>query len=590
MKWAVLAALIVNSLVFVTKSQSIELVLGFTEICFVGLIYEKKHKYMAFYDALYWVIIGGAIICSMLYTTQGKVGIDAYSLIFIYLINGIFNITLAEVATTYAPFKNLYGFEVVIQKPPTIVVFLIHLCIAGILGPFMLYMVFNSWNFEKEVKNKVFENSKQAANYINDQFSHWSSADRRALKLKSLLQIGYVNDIIKAGTIASTMNIQLLDSKNEVLASNFSKDKNNTFDLLSNWKKQRISDNFYIWLPDKNYYLDISSKWDRAFYLYESSMFDFKILVKVPIIDYRDELFTNYLLQARIIMIFSILIAFLILIIKNFIVRSLSLLLNTSTNLPEKLKRQQGIFWPESSIFEVSILTNNFKAMSEELGNMIMEYKSMYNSLENKTNQLIDSEKRLHEMAYYDALTGLPNRHYFTNNLKFLFEEMAKDNKTTVDVMLIDLDRFKQVNDTHGHLAGDLLLKIVSERLIDILNYYPKDNHFVSRMGGDEFVVVINDLNESETKLLAQSIITELKKPIKLEARGVFIGASIGISVYPYNGDNMVEIMKNADKAMYAAKESGGNQYRFYSSINNVGISQKMCLEQDIYKAFERKD
>jgi len=587
-KLAVLASLFVNGAVFFWVNQDIVLILSFLEMCFIGFVGNKRRNQMAFLDAVYWIFFGGCINCLAMYIYQGKVGIEVLSIILIYLLNGIFNITLADILTTYEPFRKLFGFHNVIKKQPTILVFLVDFSIVGILGPFLLFLIFSSLNFDKEVKNKTFENSKATEDYINSQISKWSSADIRSLKLKSLVQIRRLENLIKGEALSSNVSIQVLNN-DKVYASNISTDKNSLLDRMEKGKSEKIFENFYIWKPLKKYYIDISRSWYDSIYIYKSSIYDFKLIIKTPVNQYSTELLNSFIQQALIILTFSALIAFLILFIKKFIVGSLSMLLDTSTGLPKKLKTNQSILWPHSGIFELSILTNNFKSMSEELRNMIMEYKGMYENLEKKTIQLIDSEKKLHDMAYYDALTGLPNRHYFTNNLESM-SDWDETNQPLVNVIMIDLDRFKKVNDTLGHLAGDLLLKTVAERLNGILNNYHSNKHLISRLGGDEFIIIINDLNEKDIIVLAKSIIEELKKPIKLQIQDVIIGSSIGISTYPCDGKSMVEIVKNADMAMYSSKEVGGNNYCLYKRIKGIGNNPKMILEDDMNKAFEQKE
>jgi diguanylate cyclase (GGDEF)-like protein len=146
-------------------------------------------------------------------------------------------------------------------------------------------------------------------------------------------------------------------------------------------------------------------------------------------------------------------------------------------------------------------------------------------------------------------------------------------------VMFLDLDRFKLTNDTFGHSAGDQLLKHVGARLADCV----REGDTVGRFGGDEFGIVLADMRTPEdARLVAQKILDVLQVPFELEGHEVFITTSIGISLYPADSDDDMELMKNADTAMYRAKESGRNKYEFFSKDMNARSAQRLNLENNL--------
>lgn len=195
-----------------------------------------------------------------------------------------------------------------------------------------------------------------------------------------------------------------------------------------------------------------------------------------------------------------------------------------------------------------------------------------------------DAEERVRQLAHYDELTGLPNRTLFQIELqRALVAAHALD--TRLALMFIDLDRFKIINDTLGHDAGDLVLVEVAQRLRASL----RDTDIVARLGGDEFVVLIEGIEaNSEAAAVAQKVLEQIGRPIAIDERDYSVTASIGISQYPTDGQDVQALRKNADLAMYRAKEKGKNQYEFYSVYMSRRSSQQLALEADLRQALER--
>ncbi|WP_191992054.1 bifunctional diguanylate cyclase/phosphodiesterase [Bacillus aerolatus] len=196
-----------------------------------------------------------------------------------------------------------------------------------------------------------------------------------------------------------------------------------------------------------------------------------------------------------------------------------------------------------------------------------------------------ETEETIRQMAYQDTLTGLPNRRLFNEYLTESLKE-AEDNKTLAAVAFLDLDRFKLINDSMGHTFGDLLLKSVAERLQACLG----TQNVVSRNGGDEFTIILKDTTEQEAENTAKRIIHSLTRPFYLEDHEVFITTSIGLSMYPKDGKDEETLIKNADTAMYDAKEQGRNGFSFFKPENDMKISQRLQLENELRMALERNE
>jgi diguanylate cyclase (GGDEF)-like protein/PAS domain S-box-containing protein len=196
------------------------------------------------------------------------------------------------------------------------------------------------------------------------------------------------------------------------------------------------------------------------------------------------------------------------------------------------------------------------------------------------------AEAELHRMAYYDSLTGLPNRLLFNDRLHHALSD-AKRRGRFVALMLLDIDRFKVVNDTMGHEAGDVLLREIATRLQGSI----RETDTVSRLGGDEFVLVFSDIAESQhIARLAQLVLAQFSAPITIGNREIFSSASIGVALYPTDTDDGDSLLKFADSAMYHAKESGRNNYQFYSQEMTASAQGRMNLESELRHAVDRGD
>ena len=197
-------------------------------------------------------------------------------------------------------------------------------------------------------------------------------------------------------------------------------------------------------------------------------------------------------------------------------------------------------------------------------------------------SELKEHQARLDFMAHHDALTRLPNRAMVETRLEQEIEQ-AHRHKQNLAVLFIDLDRFKIVNDSFGHPAGDELLCQVAGRLEARL----REGDMLARLGGDEFLLLANTLNDKQdAAVVARDIISALSEPFMLSGNNeVFIGGSIGISLFPSDGSDVTELMKNADAAMYFAKENGRNQFSFYTRELNADARGKLAMENELRRA-----
>ena len=235
-------------------------------------------------------------------------------------------------------------------------------------------------------------------------------------------------------------------------------------------------------------------------------------------------------------------------------------------------KRKNGEIYPEWIVISCRL----------DLDKNIEGYVALFSDI---TKRKSDEAIILHQ-ANYDALTGLPNRNLFEDRLK-QSQKLCQRNKTEAALFFIDLDRFKYVNDTFGHLAGDLLLQLVSTRLESCI----RKSDTVARLGGDEFAIIIPEISHtSVVEKIAKKILASLTQPFILEGNQAYISCSIGIVTHSCDATTSEQLIANADSAMYKAKTKGRNRYEFFDKDLSTKNKERNLLENDIYNAIERNE
>lgn len=208
------------------------------------------------------------------------------------------------------------------------------------------------------------------------------------------------------------------------------------------------------------------------------------------------------------------------------------------------------------------------------------------------------TEAKIAHLAYHDTLTKLPNRYLLQDRLTQTIESAKKYNRQMA-ILFLDLDQFKRINDTLGHDIGDKLLQQIAKRL---LKYVRKSDtvarleendirNTVARLGGDEFTILLTEVRHiQDTAIVAQRIQDLFSKSFKVQGHEIFVSFSIGIAVFPYNGENAASLLKNADTAMYQAKKNGRNNFQFYTESMNVVTLERFSIENKLRKALDNRE
>src|SRR6202021_1144019 len=196
------------------------------------------------------------------------------------------------------------------------------------------------------------------------------------------------------------------------------------------------------------------------------------------------------------------------------------------------------------------------------------------------------AEERVQYLAYYDALTGLPNRTFLGDRLTKALAD-ARRKKYKIAILFLDIDRFKDINDSLGHSVGDLFLQEVAERI----KSFAREQDIVARLGGEEFLVMLTHIEDiSDAAVAAERLMDAMTAEFVVEGHPLNVSCSVGISIFPQHGAGGEGLMKKADAAMYSVKENGRNNYRFFIEDMNAQVAERLSLENGLRKALDKNE
>lgn len=263
------------------------------------------------------------------------------------------------------------------------------------------------------------------------------------------------------------------------------------------------------------------------------------------------------------------------------------------TNVQNGFNAQQRILWPLAlalvvliSVICIIVLRQRNKRQLMLLSSLQKKVANADQRMQKEVEERQIAEQRILQLANYDELTGLPNRAILNQTIT---QSLAKSKrfKKQLAVLFIDLDRFKLINDTLGHNAGDYVLKTVSERFKQCI----RESDTIARLGGDEFVILLEELADPKYVAgVAQKLVGAAQQPFVIQGQECHVTASIGISTYPGDGKDAGTLLKNADIAMYRAKEQGKNNFQYYSEQMNMHSLQRLALESSLRHALDRNE
>ncbi|OME87266.1 hypothetical protein BK120_04610 [Paenibacillus sp. FSL A5-0031] len=551
------------------------------EAAFTGLLLRKYKNQLFGIDAVFWVLVGMPAIYWFYSFHSTLITQDLLLIAGIIAMNGLFNALFAEIIYQYMPLRKWSGFARSQQGPNSFSKVLFHFSIGIVFISFLLNIFINSLSSIKEVSLYVERISSIEVNRILESLDKWQAVSTEVEKQD---QIAFLQLALGKHSGNSIISVTNIDQK--VIASSAPKTVGEMLDFSKESSITPINKKSYLVMPDLKKYSWHFQTWHDGNLIYKDKLqaTDWLIYVDFPIKNHQKYLFSKYFIHFVYMIglaFFAVILAYLI---NWWLSRSLTRLARATTNLPLKLQEMNTLEWPRSSIVEIHSLIANFKHMSTNLIHMFQESQRSNERLEAQTYLLQQSEERLHQLAYYDMLTGLPNRLQFTLH----FQDMITMNaamKKPIAIMFADINRFKQINDTLGHAVGDILLGKAAERFGAAVF----DDCNVFRLGGDEFVFVGQYENEDELAANAQAVVDSFNEPFMIDETLLYLTVSVGVSVYPQDGGDMDTIIRNADIAMYSAKEQGDGCYRFFKPTLVSAMTEKMQIENGLYNALQNK-
>ncbi|MFC4322585.1 EAL domain-containing protein [Litchfieldia salsa] len=552
------------------------------EIIFFAIILQYKPKVnMVIIGSVFWVIF---LLPVSVFIYQNVYNLNETVLLYQVttgVFNGIINLFFADLLYTYLPYQRWLG-QGKRKRLFNIKHLLFHLSFIAIIFPFLIYVTINSLSAIKQNEGSINQAAEGIKREVALEMKSWSEEDILRLRLNGKIQIGYFEEMISRIAEQNHYNLTVTSSEGMIIAS--TKDtmiKKQLFNWSENDKIHYLSSSFYQVVPQDSV-LDVKN-WSKGFYVYESDfgVESLELKVEVPIGPFQKVAFHSFMNQLVFLSVLLLLVFLISSIIHRLFSRSLNQLAITTTGLPSKLNQFETVVWPTSSISEIQSLTTNFKDMFDNLKKMFEESNDINEELKSKAEMLRDSEKKLHDLAYYDVLTGLPNRQFFQISLKEIIDH-AKEKNKKVAILFLDLNQFKQVNDTMGHLAGDELLKIVANMLSSLKN----EKIHPYRLSGDEFVIIMENFEEKQEVMnIAAKLKLMFEQPIVLLDHTLHISSSIGISLFPEDASGSESLVQHADIAMYNSKAQEGTTIEFFTEAMRAEYLEKIVLTNDLRNA-----
>ncbi|WP_027085762.1 putative bifunctional diguanylate cyclase/phosphodiesterase [Cohnella panacarvi] len=568
------AAIVYGSLVLLESISWLQALTQAAYFVAVGLLLRRFPDKVIMLTFLYW-ILAGCPASYYVYRYETGFGDD---LGYLYCLNvalgSILSALAADIILSHTPIRrwlgasgerNGYAFHRIV----------LHLTLVATSLPFVIYILVSGYQHRADVLVQATDNLNTQVGVVNRELAGWTDSDYRSLRLNGIVQYEQLKQgmLMNAGSHIPT-KLALLDS-NSRATSVVGLDESligEPFDWKLGGDFRHLNATDAIWTPSRVYTYD-SEAWRYAYFVRETTVgADKRAVFLMPFTPYLQESISSYIAYIQLLLVFVAATMMLTSLLNRLFFRSLTRLARATIDFPGKLSLDRAIDWPRSGISEIRMLADNFRSVAEHLTDNI--------------RRLAHSEARLFQLAYYDSLTELPNR---LNMKERLAEELEAAERSGwseyLSVLFIDLDRFKHINDTLGHIAGDCLLRLTAERL----KQEQTEQSFMARISGDEFVVLLRHAEPDEAVHLSERILAQFEGPFLLQGHSLYITPSIGIATAPIDGRDIDTLMKNADSAMYAAKEQGGKGYSAYSEAATAKLSESMWLENSLHHALNDK-
>jgi diguanylate cyclase len=526
-----LVAAVHTAVWFTLDVKILTLVLATLEILLVYIMSKRiKRLDLMLTDLLFWLVLGIPALIVVYIDRFDRLDFGMELYLITLLLNQLVNALSAEICVTYIPFFRNHTHSPVIRLSRL----LIHITVTSIIGSSFFFFLNTARLAERNLIQTTAAQSKDMSNSIRKTFDSWSTEQFRE-------PIKYFRELVESLDIPVD-EAELFDQNGNFIMEYSAFPERSDFTWMQPERWSHLAPNLFMWDNRGDWSGIPGSEWRVMDIIGEVDLGPYILYLRLSSERYVKDIITVYMDQSVYVVWTSFIIAGFAFILHRTIVNSITRLAGLSNKILIKVKDgKQQIPWFDSDIGEIQSLIMNFRHVTDQ---WILKLE----------------ESRQH--AYYDMLTGLPNRRHF--NEYAAAQTAQPDVNSALAVMFIDLDKFKHVNDTYGHDVGDGLLQQVAVRLRDVLG----PDAFIARLGGDEFVSLISDMNQDGICRMAESVISILTAPFMVKGYELSIGGSLGISLYPEDCDQLDTVIKYADQAMYFSKGEGGGSYRLHSVDN----------------------
>lgn len=565
--WGTIAAVIINSYTYIIWNHSYGILIFTIEALCVGVLYHKKRRSLVISDTIFWAFIGTPIVAVFYYTFLNMDNLQVITVILKNATNGIANALVAELIISRVPFKSWIFKErsIILQSIEKV---FFNLILLVVLATALIITIINSnyeYNHRLSDIRAELEIESNRASALMEKWNKNNSNNLDAIGMSMLL---------KENSIWDNSIITIVDNNNLVIASNEASVESGYMLKFNRIDTIDLESGLYYFNVPKDIGLPSIEQWKRSFYVYERHLgtnLPWKVITQRSMMQYQRDMQLTYIRNFSVVLLLMLLMSVIAISMSRLVANPIKKLVEATTSLPRKLYTQQ-LDWPDSRISEINSLIYNFKIMSSVI------YKNFEKI--NKTNEILEYT------AKHDPLTKLPNKLLFKELIESALAMATYDGRK-VAVIYIDVDRFKRVNDTFGHDKGDQLLVSITKCLEGCI----KEPCTLFRIGGDEFVLLMPRVASIEEVVKqANDIVSISLQPYKIDEFEFQITISVGIALYPNDGKNTETLFKNADIAMYRAKESGRNCYKFYSSLSDDSAFNKLKLESCLSKALQNNE
>lgn len=524
------------------------------EVLVIGGLYKVKGKDLFTWSFVYSFLL--IIVVLLLELLTDIITLSAnlvLFLLFFFIVSTIFASLVADMFCDYFPYlKSLNKFFPNKEKLYFGQI-ISHLLILAAITPILLIILTHAKMLEEDVYKEWEEKTIAIENRLQIKASELDNIEVQNFMLDSDLEKARLKVLLDPFVLEDRTTIFVLDQQlNEWLRIGESFHYQIGNPEFLNGYITVLNEKSTIWFSKKRSTL---GNWTDARYIGHTTYLNKDVFVVMPTEDKVIEVLSEikfYLLLSFVVLIVALVLG----VFTNFILTKALGTINTMTReIPNRVESNESLKWSSSSIVEFSILISNLQKVSNQIQNMFHQTKKQNIVLKNQTEQLIESESQLYLLAHYDTLTKLPNRRSFYEKVT---ERIENDNVTKFVIVFLDLNHFKQVNDTLGHSGGDELLSIFATRLSEFAKRYPYVSVF--RLAGDEFVAIIDQESTMEIQATCVKFSQIFDKPIFIQNKSIELSASIGLSIYPDDGKGIDQLLHKADTLMYEQKQQRKNE------------------------------